>query len=231
LLAGCGDGLVSISNFIQVFFSFFRGIRIINDNQIMKNMKHEDFKDFFNLKQQIKLEAKNGIDFIFAASIIWFGIFLIWKFITNTPYEKSIFTFIFGSLLLPLALGFSKLFKTNWKIKHNPLQPLGLWLNFAQLIYFPFLIFVMLKYPEYFIMAYAIITGAHLFPYAWYYNEIAYAIIAILISVGAMFIALLLNTTEIFYIPIMTSFALLILGICLVFSHKALKKKNGPQIT
>src|SRR5690554_642671 len=165
----------------------------------MENIGKRDLADFKSLKRQIKLEAKNGIDFIFAASITWFGIFLIWRFTTNTPYEKSIFTFIFGSLLIPLAFGFSRLFKTNWKIKDNPLQPLGLWLNFAQLIYFPFLIFIMANYPDYFIMAYAIITGAHLFPYAWYYDEIVYAIIAIIISVGAMMIALTINISVIFY--------------------------------
>ncbi len=192
-------------------------------------MAEEDFSNFKSLKHQIKLEAKNGIDFIFAACITWFGIFLIWRFITNTPYEKSIFTFIFGSLLIPLALGFSKLLKTNWKIKNNPLQPLGLWLNFAQLIYFPFLIFVMIKYPDYFIMAYAIITGAHLFPYAWYYDEIAYAIVAVIISVGAMMIALMVNISDISYIPILTSLGLLILGISLSIRYQRFKRKNRAQ--
>ncbi len=33
--------------------------------------------------------------------------------------------------------------------------------------------------------ALAIITGAHLFPYAWYYKTKAYAIMAGIISVGA----------------------------------------------
>lgn len=184
-------------------------------------------KTFKELKIQIRLEAKNGIDFIFAASIVWLGISLIWGFLANTPYEKSIFTFIFGSLLLPLALGFSKLFKTNWKIKDNPLQPLGLWLNFAQLIYFPFLIFIMIKYPDYFIMAYAIITGAHLFPYAWYYDEVGYAVIAILVSVGAMVIALTVSTTDIFYIPLLTSASLLALGIWLTVRHRKVKSKES----
>lgn len=182
-------------------------------------------KEFKNLKQQIKLQAKNGIDFIFAASVTWIGIFLIWRFITNTAYEKSIFTFIFGSLLIPFAIGFSKLFKTNWKIKKNPLQPLGLWLNFAQLVYFPFLIFILLKYPDYFVMAYAIITGAHLFPYAWYYDEIAYAIIAVIISVSAMMIAVTVSVSDIFYIPFMTSLWLLILGIALTIRHQHFKRK------
>jgi hypothetical protein len=186
-------------------------------------------KNLSNLKKEIQLKAKNGVDFILAASIVWIGISLIWKFTINTPYEKSVFTFIFGAILLPLALGFSKLFKTEWKIKDNPLQPLGLWLNFAQLIYFPFLIFVLIKFPEYFIMAYAIITGAHLFPYAWFYNEIGYALGAILISAGSMFIALYVSPVDIFYIPIFTASVLLILGIWLYINNRKLQTKQNTE--
>ncbi len=176
--------------------------------------------EFNKLQSEIIIKAKKGVDFILAASITWFGIFLIWKYTSNIAYEKSIFTFIFGSLLIPLALAFSKLLKTNWKIKDNPLQPLGLWLNFAQLIYFPFLIFILIKYPEYFIMAYAIITGAHLFPYAWYYKESGYAVAAVLISVGSMFIALLVDPANIYYIPLFTAIALTLLAIWIFTSLK-----------
>ena len=179
-----------------------------------------------NLKLEIQLKAKNGVDFIFAASITWFGIFFIWRFLQNTSYEKSVFTFMFGAFLIPLALGFSKILKTNWKIKNNPLQPLGLWLNFAQLIYFPFLTFCLVKYPDYFIMAYGIITGAHLFPYAWFYSEIGYAVAAILISLGSMIIALIASPVNIFYVPLFTASVLIILGIWILIRYIRLSKKH-----
>lgn len=99
------------------------------------------------------------------------------------------------------------------KIKNNPLQPLGLWLNFAQLVYFPILIFILINHPENFIMTYAIITGAHLFPYAWFYDEAGYAIAAVLISVGSLVIALSTNPRMIWLIPLYTSGALFILTI------------------
>jgi hypothetical protein len=140
--------------------------------------------DLKKLKLEIQIKAKNGIDFILAASLVWFGISIIWT-LDYDPYNKSIFTFVFGAILLPLAFVFSKIFKTEWKIKGNKLQPLGLWLNFAQLFYFPFLIFILLASPKYFIMTYAIITGAHLFPYAWFYDEIGYAISAGIISIAS----------------------------------------------
>ncbi len=181
------------------------------------------------LKLEIQLKAKNGIDFILAACIAWIGIFLIWKFTKNTSYEKSVFTFILGGIMFPLAIGFSRLLNTEWKIKNNPLQPLGLWLNFAQLIYFPFLIFALIKFPDYFIMAYAIITGAHLFPYAWFYDEPGYAVAAVFISFGSMMIALLVSQTEMFYIPVFTASILLILGIWILIRFQRLRKQNVSQ--
>jgi len=190
----------------------------------MNEEKNETSASLEKLKREIQLQAKNGIDFIFAAAIVWFLIFLIWKYTNNISYNKSVLTFIVGSILIPLALGLSKVLKTNWKIKDNPLQPLGLWLNFAQLVYFPFLIFILIKYPDYFIMAYAIITGAHLFPYSWFYDEIGYAVAAVLISVGSMFIAIFVNTNSIFYIPIFTSFALLLLGVWILIRFQKLKR-------
>lgn len=193
----------------------------------MNTIKAGNRTEVEKLKLEIQLKAKNGIDFIFAATITWFGIFLIWKFLHYPAYDKSVFTFMFGAILIPLALGFSKILKTQWKIENNPLQPLGLWLNFAQLIYFPFLIFILIKYPDYFIMAYAIITGAHLFPYAWFYDEIGYAIFAVIISVGSMFIALKVDPADIYYIPIFTAFMLLILGIWITFRYQKLRKVNA----
>lgn len=168
-------------------------------------------KHFIELKTEIQLQAKNGIDFILSAGILWLIIAYIWT-LEYISYNKSIFTFMIGAILLPLAFGLSKILKTNWKVKDNPLQPLGLWLNFAQLVYFPFLIFILMKYPDYFIMAYAIITGAHLFPYAWFYDEIGYAVTAILISVGSLLIALNIVPQDIWLIPLFTSGMLFLLA-------------------
>ncbi|EDP72771.1 hypothetical protein FBALC1_16757 [Flavobacteriales bacterium ALC-1] len=182
-------------------------------------MKHLEIE---RLKKELSIKAKNGVDFILAASIIWIGITFIWT-LSNSAYNKSIFTFIVGGPLLPLAYIFSKVFKTQWKIKENPIQPLGLWLNFAQLFYFPFLILILIKSPEYFVTTYAIITGAHLFPYAWFYNEKSYAIIAGIISIGALLIQLNTSPSTIYYVPLFTAVMLLILAISI---YKSYLKKN-----
>lgn len=177
-----------------------------------------------DLKLEIQLQAKNGIDFILSAGILWLIMSYLWT-LEFSSYNKSIFTFMVGAILLPLAFGLSKLLKTNWKVKNNPLQPLGLWLNFAQLTYFPFLIFILIKYPDYFIMTYAIITGAHLFPYAWFYDEIGYAIWAITISVGTLLITLNTSLEHIWTIPLFTSIMLFLLASWILIKVNRLNKK------
>ncbi len=173
--------------------------------------------DLDNMRLELSINAKNGIDFMIAASIIWLVIGYIWT-LSFTSYDKSILTFIIGAFMLPLAFLFSKILKTKWKLVDNPLQPLGLWLNIAQLFYFPFLFFILGEKSDYFAMTYAIITGAHLFPYAWFYNEKPYAIMAGVISVGVFLLALKLSVESFYLIPIFTSASLFILALLLYFS-------------
>lgn len=180
-------------------------------------------QDLDNLKLELSLKAKNGVDFISAACIVWLGIAFIWS-LSFSSYDKSVLTFIIGSLLLPLALLMGKLLKTTWKVKDNPLQPLGLWLNFAQLFYFPFLIFLLLRQPDYFVMGYVIITGAHFFPYAWYYAEMGYAIMGGVISMGALFLGLMLPTDQMYVLPLCMSGALAVLAVWIYSNY--LRKAN-----
>lgn len=180
-------------------------------------------ENFDGLRNELSVKAKNGLDFTLAASIIWLSIAFIWT-LNFSSYNKSVLTFIVGGLMLPLAFLFSKIMKTNWKIKNNPLQPLGLWLNFAQLFYFPFLIFVLFKMPDFFVMVYAIITGGHFFTYSWYYKTPWYAIFAGIIVVASLFLGLFLTAEKMFMIPIFMSLSLVLLTVLLWLD--AVKKGN-----
>lgn len=174
------------------------------------------------LRTSLSINAKNGLDFTLSASIIWFLIGFVWT-LDQSSYNKSIITFMTGGLMLPLALLLSKLLKTKWTDKENPLQPLGLWLNFAQLFYFPFLILTLIKMPDHFVMVYIIITGAHFFPYSWFYNTKLYAIFAGIISAGALILGLSLPYSMIFILPITLGGLLILLSILLYFDSKSKK--------
>lgn len=179
-----------------------------------------------NLRNQLSIEAKNGIDFTISATIIWALIAFIWQ-LDVSAYNKSVFVFMAGGPLLPMAFMFSKILKTKWKLPDNPLQSLGLWLNFAQLFYFPFLIFILIRMPDYFIMTYAIITGAHFFPYAWFYRVKWYGIFGGIIALGCLLSGLFLNQGNFYLIGAFTSVALGILSVLLYFDFRY--KRNRTQ--
>ncbi|MCC2548630.1 hypothetical protein LJY25_19435 [Hymenobacter sp. BT175] len=176
-------------------------------------------KDFQALKLELSAKAKNGLDFILAATLVWLLLTVIWT-LPGTPTRNGFITFFVGALTLPLAWLFSKLLGTTWTIKSNPLQPLGLWLNFAQMFYFPFLIFIYSTQPQYFIMTYAIITGAHFFPYAWFYSARAYAVAAGVLPLGALFLGLRYAGTAPYLVPAFTAGVLLLLGVFLRFGYR-----------
>ncbi|MFM8913140.1 MAG: DUF7010 family protein [Flammeovirgaceae bacterium] len=171
-------------------------------------------------KLELSVKAKNGVNFIAAASVVWLLITFVWTLSFRT-YDKCVLTFIVGGLMLPLAWAFSKIFKTQWVVHNNPLESLGLWLNFAQLFYFPMLVFLLIKSPEYFVMTYVVITGAHFFPYAWYYRTKVYAVAAGVISVGAMGIALLIkNESQLFYLPAFMVICLVVTAVFVFMDYK-----------
>lgn len=178
-----------------------------------------DEKELAGLRNELSVKAKNGVDFIISSSFIWILIAIIWS-LSLDSYNKSVLTFMVGALMLPVALLMSKVLKTQWKIAGNPLQPLGLWLNFAQLFYFPFLIFMLIKMPSHFVMTYAIITGAHLFPYTWFYNEKSYAVGAGVISVGSLFLGLVLDESNMYFVPLAVALSMALLAILLAGSYR-----------
>jgi hypothetical protein len=178
-----------------------------------------DNATFDRLRLELSVNAKNGVDFIVSATIVWLLLGYIWT-LPYTAYDRSVLTFIAGSITIPLAFGLSKVFKTKWKSPGNPLEPLGLWLNFAQLFYFPFLVFILMSDPQFFIMTYAIITGAHFFPYAWYYKSMPFAIMAGVISVGALLLGLTLPAEQMYVLPFAMAGALAVLAGLLMASWK-----------
>jgi hypothetical protein len=178
-----------------------------------------DTTSFDRLRLELSVNAKNGVDFIVSATVVWLILGYTWT-LPYSAYDRSILTFIAGSITIPLAFALSKVFKTKWKSPGNPLEPLGLWLNFAQLFYFPLLVFILLSDPQFFIMTYAIITGAHFFPYAWYYKSMAFAVMAGVIAVGGLLLGLALPTDQMYVLPLAMAGALGVLAVLLMAEWK-----------
>lgn len=176
-------------------------------------------QQFAALQLELSMKAKNGLDFIVAASVVWAAIAGIWA-LPGSAGHHGFITFFVGAATLPLAWLLSKLLGTTWVLPHNPLQPLGLWLNFAQMFYFPFLIFVFVRYPQHFIMTYGIITGAHFFPYAWLYKAPPFALMAGLVPVGCLVLGLRTTSATLYLIPLFVLSMLLVLAGLLWVSYR-----------
>lgn len=153
------------------------------------------------IRNNFSIQGKNGIGFLLSALIVWLIITILFSSpITIT--QKNIFMLFATGLTFPLSVGISNVIKAVWKFSDNELGVLGLYLNLAQLIYFPIFFWGIIHSPANAVMLFAIITGAHFFPYGWFYNAKPYYIIAPIISVFILLLTLYLNGEKLWLIPL-----------------------------
>lgn len=75
-------------------------------------------------------------------------------------------------------------------------------------------------------MAFAIITGAHFFPYAWFYNTRSYAILAGIISLGAALIGTQLKENASALVAGFITLCLWILAVWIYSDYKKAARKS-----
>jgi len=90
----------------------------------------------------------------------------------------------------------------------------------AQLMYFPILAFTFYKNPNQMIIFFAVITGAHLFPYGWYYNAKAYMIMAPIMSILIIIIGWNVDISRLWLIPLSMIVLLILLNIWLFIDYR-----------
>lgn len=137
----------------------------------------EQFLNLNETRNELSVAGKNGIGFILSGSVIWIIITIIFS-LPMGIYEKNIFMLFATGIMFPLSLLISTIIKADWKFSGNPLASLGIYLNLSQVIYFPILIWAIAKSPENAVMFFAIIVGAHFFPFGWFYISKPYYIMS-----------------------------------------------------
>lgn len=176
-------------------------------------------KNINNLRNELSIKSKNGLPFLIAATIIWVIIFIIFS-TQLSIIRKNIFTFYSTGLMFPISIFIAKIINADWKTNDNPLGKLGLYLNLAQIMYFPLLFWAFSKNPEYMIIFFSVITGAHFFPYGWFYNTKAYFIIAPITSITVMLVGWNIINKNLWQIPLVMIFLLIILSGWLYIDYK-----------
>lgn len=171
------------------------------------------------LRNELSVRGKNGLPFLLSAAFVWV-IFLIIFSLEVSIETKNLFSFFATGIMFPLAIVISTLVRADWKMNNHPLGLLGLYINLAQLMYFPILFWAFAKNPDEMIVFFAIITGAHLFPYGWYYNTKAFYVMAPVISVLVTVIGWGLTPNQLWYIPLTMIISLIILNIWLYMDYR-----------
>lgn len=142
-----------------------------------KTKKEENHNSRFEtvdtLRDNCIYKQKRGIHFILSSLILW-GLITI-AFATDLPIVwKNMMVFVCSMLLMPLAVMFSKLLKIDFSNKSNPLTNLGIIFSVNQVLYILIAMWAFVFAPQYMLMIYAIIFGAHLMPYGWLYKSKSY---------------------------------------------------------
>ena len=133
---------------------------------------------------------RRGLHFILASVIIWTMVAIV--HLTSLPIEtKNLLTFCCTCPLMPLAWLLSKPLGITFSDKDNPLAPLGIVLSVAQIPYLLIVMWVFAAVPDKMVMALAMVFGAHLLPFGWFYNSRVYYILTGVISIGALIIGLM----------------------------------------
>ena len=146
------------------------------------------------LRRDIARRQKKGLHFILAAVVIWTLVLAI-HLSPLTLMVRNTLTFICSIPLFLLAVFFSKLIHVDFFDKSNPLSKPGIAFSMNQMLYIPLSVWAYYAAPEKMLMVYAIITGAHLFPFTWLYCSNTYFYFSILISITALIVGWIASPT------------------------------------
>ncbi|WP_147535745.1 DUF7010 family protein [Bacillus marasmi] len=166
--------------------------------------------DLVQIKNDLSIRGKNGIGFLLSGSVIWTIITVIFFQEMDIQIKNILMLFATG-IMFPLAILISKIIKAEWIFKDVPLSSLGVIFNVAQFFYFPIMFYAFAKSPNEMVLFFAIITGAHFFPYGWLYNCKPFYFLSPILAVMIVIIGWSLEPSKLWLIPLSLVIMLLLL--------------------
>ena len=146
------------------------------------------------LKKDTQAAMKKGLPFVLASVVIWVLILAV-QFLNADISAKNLYTFVCCVLLMPLAILFAKAVGADiFRKTVNPLNKLSLLNTLNQFLYLLIVMWAFSRAPEYMVMVYAMVFGAHLLPFSWAYDSKAYLVVSIVETVGALILYFLLGS-------------------------------------
>lgn len=173
--------------------------------------------------KDISNKNKKGLPFILASCVIWTLITVAMLLPIEEYKIINLIILCCASLVMPLGYLFTKMLKLEFSVKNNPLSKVILIFTLNQMIYLLIVIWAFNGAPEKMVMIYAIIYGAHLFPYHWVYQSPIYKYMAFIIPVISFVLGYILSGTTMFLLP---GFVLLCEIIFAVKLYAEFKERN-----
>lgn len=160
------------------------------------------------LRNDIILKQKKGLPFICASVVVWFLILIV-VLLDLPQQQENMLVFCCSCPMLPIAWLLGKLLKVEIFEKSNPLGNVGFLFTCNQFLYLLIVMWVFSAVPDKMVMVYAMVFGAHLFPYSWLYKSITYRIFSIIIPIislvvgcvfSALYVAVTLLVAEVLFV-------------------------------
>lgn len=176
-----------------------------------------------NLKKDVQLKQKKGLPFIMSSVILW-GLIAVIQLMDLDIMTRNMYTFMCSCLLMPLATMFAKIVKAKlYERSRNPISKLGFLCTMNQILYLSIVMWAYSQKPESMMMLYAIIFGAHLFPFGWVYDSKAYLGAALLNTAGVIVIGSTFGSAA---AAAFVAVVELILTICLFIELRRVRETN-----
>jgi hypothetical protein len=121
--------------------------------------------------------TRKGIGMPLAGMLYWLAV----AFLLRTFPQKTalVFSFALTGMVFPLGALLTRLAGGDLFAKSASLTPLGLQLAAIQLFYWPVIVVVFQRAPEWTPFALAVLFGSHFLPYAWLYRSAAFGFLAV----------------------------------------------------
>ncbi|WP_100398101.1 DUF7010 family protein [Bacillus sp. FJAT-44742] len=184
-----------------------------------------------DMKIKMSVDGKNGISFLLSGLGVWAAITLIFVLPLDL-YYKNILMLLSTGLMFPLSIAISKGLKADWKFLNNPLGDLGVYFNVGQFLYFPIIFWAFAHNPSMMVIFFAVITGAHFFPYGWLYDSKPFYVLSPIMSIIPIVIGWNINEGALWYVPLTFAILLALLIFLLIkdYKKKELLLQKEPSI-
>lgn len=129
-------------------------------------------------RDSLILATRRGVGMPLAGTLFWLALCLAAAFLDPSPRQLGLIAFFGTGAVFPLGWWLTRSFGGDLMARQPPLTELGMCMNFVQFAYWPVLILVYLKMPEWTLFTMVVLFSSHFLGYGWLYRSRGYGWIA-----------------------------------------------------